>query len=487
MRLRLGTRIFLAYLAVFIVCFSYPFDRISKDLRTRYVEGIEDPLVDMANVLAELVGADMESGRFDAESFHEVFDNIYRRSLSARLYDLVKTRVDVGVYITDLSGRVIFDSKDRRNQGADYSRWRDVILTLRGQYGARTTWHDPEDLSSVVLYVAAPVIVHGKTAGVLTVAKPTTNVNTFLTIARPKIIWLGIISVAAATLLSLIISFWITGPIRRLTQYALDVKSGKRARLPRLGRSELSEMANAFDSMREALEGKKYVEQYVQTLTHEIKSPLSAIRGAAELMEEEMSSEVRARFLANVRAEANRIQDLVDRMLKLTELESKRNLEKVESIAFGALIRTVLEEKGSLLSQKGLKVGFTSGDEITVWGDTFLLHQAVSNLLQNAVDFSPVSARIDISVQQEAGMIRLVLDDEGPGIPEYAKLKVFDKFFSLQRPDTGKKSTGLGLNFVREVADLHRGAITLENRPEKGLRATLRLPRYKDLNSDMEA
>ncbi|SPF44481.1 Sensor protein CreC (fragment) [Syntrophobacter sp. SbD1] len=231
--------------------------------------------------------------------------------------------------------------------------------------------------------------------------------------------------------------------------------------------------------MREALEGRKYVERYVQTLTHEIKSPLSAIRGSAELLEEEMSSEVRARFLANIRTEANRIQDLVDRMLKLTELENKRSLERVESISFSTLIRTVLEEKYLLLSQKGLKVEFPNRDDLMVKGDSFLLRQAVSNLIQNAIDFSPIQAQINITVRADGKMLNFILDDEGPGVPEYAKIKVFDKFFSLQRPDTGKKSTGLGLNLVKEVAHLHQGEIILENRAEKGMRAILQLPQGK--------
>jgi two-component system sensor histidine kinase CreC len=69
-----------------------------------------------------------------------------------------------------------------------------------------------------------------------------------------------------------------------------------------------------------------------------------------------------------------------------------------------------------------------------------------------------------------------MIEDRGPGIPDYARDKVFDKFFSLQRPDSGKKSTGLGLNFVREVTILHNGTVALENRPEKGALATLSLP-----------
>ena len=211
-------------------------------------------------------------------------------------------------------------------------------LTLEGEYGARTTRSDPEDPTSSVLYVAAPILVHGKTAGVLTVVKPTTNINTLYKNAKPRIFKIGMLAVAAAVFLSLIVSIWITRPIKRLTQYANDVREGNRVELPELGRSELREMGLAFEKMREALEGKKYVEEYVQTLNHEIKSPLSAIRGAAELLEEGMAPEKRARFLANIRNEANRIQDIVDRMLVLSELENQRTLQKVETMSLGILI-----------------------------------------------------------------------------------------------------------------------------------------------------
>ena len=474
--MRLGTRIFIAYLVIFAVCFYYPIERIAGDLRTRYVEGIEDPLVDQANILASWVSMDMEAGRFTPESLYAIFEHAYGRTLTARLYDLLKTRVDLRVYITDDSGRILFDSEDRLNEGADYSRWRDVQLTLRGDYGARTTRRNPEDPTSVVLYVAAPIVVQGRTAGVLTVGKPTTNVNSFLRIARPRIIKIGLVSAAAAIFLSLIVSFWLTQPIRRLTQYAHDIREGRRVKLPKLGRSELNEMGQAFEMMREALEGRKYVEQYVQTLTHEIKSPLSAIRGAAELMEETMPPEMRTRFLSNIRTEAARIQELVDRMLKLSELENRKDLEKVERVFFGALIRTVLENKETLCSQKGLTVTTSIDEAASLKGDPFLLHQAASNLIQNAIDFSPTGGRIRIAVEGSGGTIGLIIEDEGPGIPEFARERVFEKFFSLQRPDTGQKSTGLGLNLVREVAVLHGGEIRLEDREGKGLRAVFRVP-----------
>jgi two-component system sensor histidine kinase CreC len=280
----------------------------------------------------------------------------------------------------------------------------------------------------------------------------------------------------AAVLLSYIVSLWLTLPIKNLTEYANSIRQGKRMKFPNLDRSEIGEMGHAFEKMQEALEGKRYVEQYVQNLTHEVKSPLSAIRGAAELLEEEMMPEQRERFLANIRSEANRIQEIVDRMLELSALESRKTLQKTEIVSIDSLIATVVESKQPMLSKKNLRLAVQIQEDTSVQGDSFLLHQAISNLIQNAIDFSPDHSEIELTSQRQRNELEIIVADHGPGIPGYATERVFHKFFSLRRPDSGKRSTGLGLNFVKEVADLHNGEVNLENRLDQGVRALLTLP-----------
>src|SRR5712671_741732 len=108
--MRLGTFLFLVYLLIFTICFSYPIARIAGGLRTRYLESLEEPLVDTANILAAIVSRDMEAGRFDSADLGKALDAAYRRRLGARIYELRKSRVDVQVYITDAAGLVVFDS-----------------------------------------------------------------------------------------------------------------------------------------------------------------------------------------------------------------------------------------------------------------------------------------------------------------------------------------------------------------------------------------
>jgi two-component system sensor histidine kinase CreC len=110
-------------------------------------------------------------------------------------------------------------------------------------------------------------------------------------------------------------------------------------------------------------------------------------------------------------------------------------------------------------------------------GNAFLLHQALENLVQNAIEFSHKGGLVQVTVAPETERVTIAVTDEGPGIPEYALDRIFERFYSLGRPDTGKKSTGLGLNFVREVAKSHGGTIRVANRPEGGVVAELTLPR----------
>jgi two-component system sensor histidine kinase CreC len=485
--MKLGSRIFFCYLIIFIICFTYPINWILDNLRTRYLEGVEEPLVDQANILAAVVGHEMQTGQFDPEKWYHALDNAGSRSFSARIYQLVKTGVDMRIYLTDKTGKLIFDSQNRQNIGQDYTAWRDVYLTLQGKYGARTTPEDVEDPATKVLFVAAPVMADGRISGVLTVAKPTTSINTFLKSAKPQIFRVGVIAMLAAIVLSYVVSLWITRPIKRLTRYANNIRQGRRVDFPKLDRSEIGEMGNAFAKMQQTLEGKEYVEQYVQKLTHEVKSPLSAIRGAAELLEEKMQPVQRARFLSNIRNEANRIQALVDRMLELSALENQKILNKVEQISVSALFQAVIESKRAILEKRQIRLITQVPQNIQLKGDKLLLHQAFSNLIQNAIDFSSAHSEIKLHGHIQGAMLALIVEDNGTGIPAYATGKVFNKFFSLQRPDSGKKSTGLGLNFVQEVAGLHHGEVKLQNLPEKGVRATMILPLNKPWAKSLKA
>ena len=140
------------------------------------------------------------------------------------------------------------------------------------------------------------------------------------------------------------------------------------------------------------------------------------------------------------------------------------------------MVLPIIDAAEPALSKKQLRVELDVPDSITVPGDPLLIQLAVSNLVENAIDFSPKGGRIAVTCTRNGDNITLCIDDEGPGIPEFARSRIFEKFFSLERPETGKKSTGLGLNFAKEVSTLHGGSVDVNNLPDRGLRARLTLP-----------
>lgn len=468
---------YVAFLLLGCISFYMLVNWISDDLRPRYQAAMEESMVDMATLLASIVEEQLAQGADPADDLRAAFTRAHQRTLAAQIYEFTKTRMNLRVYVTDAKGIVLFDSDNGRDEGKDYSRWNDVYLTLRGKYGARATRIDPDDPMTAILHVAAPIHRDGQLAGVLTVAKPADSVALFLYTAQKEIVTAGFIAAGAVILLGFAISFWISWPIDKLTAYAKAIRDGRRVPPPRLGYSEIGALGAAFEEMRTALEGKQYVEDYVQTLTHQMKSPLSAIRGAAELLEEDMLPEQRQKFLDNLRSETARIQDLIDRMLLLAAVENRKELRDAEEINLESLLTEVIAEMQPALVSKEVRVTLQSEDEIVVVGERFLLTQALANLLQNALDFSSQGSKIQIKISQGEANARIVIQDAGPGIPDYALDKIFDRFYSLSRPNTGKKSSGLGLALVREVATLHHGHVTLENLPSGGAQATLELPK----------
>jgi two-component system sensor histidine kinase CreC len=471
--------LFLAVLLAYAIGVGLLMYRLLADIDPRYRESAEESLVETAHLLAALVEQHSGDGAVDAEVLRPMFREAYSRGFSARIFDFEKTGVELQALVVDRSGRVLFDSLGQR-EGEDWSGWRDVSAALRGDYRARTTPRIAGDELSSVMYVSAPVRSGGEIVAVVSVGKPVQSLNQFVAAARRKTLLVGATSVAAVLVLVLILLLWVVRPFGLAADYVRYVRAQRSFSLPRLGRRALGTLGAAYDEMRDALAGRNYVADYVQTLTHELKSPLSAIRGAAELLHERgMPAEDRARFIGNIERETQRIQELVDRMMELAALESQRRLPNVEPVALVPLLEDCVATARAAGLARGLAVELAVVEPAWVEGEAFLLRRAIGNLLANALDFSGERGRITVALLPRGRSVDITVRDQGPGIPDYAGGKVFEKFFSLARPHSAKRSTGLGLTFVKEIAELHHGRVALRNAEGGGALATLSLPRIE--------
>jgi two-component system sensor histidine kinase CreC len=481
------SRIFFGLLLIYAIGMAAVLYRVVSDLDPRYRESAEESLVETSQLLATLIEQDVRDGAIDTARLDNLFKAAYAREFSAQIFTVTKTKVELRAYVTDRNGTVLYDSTGQ-SQGKDFSQWRDVQLTLKGEYGARTTLDIPGDPNSAVMYMAAPVrwtsnaqgAGSGEIIGAVTVGKPVQTFGQFVAAARSRTLYAGLISVLAVLVLAVMVSMWLVRPFGLIADYARYIKAQQGFHPGRLLRRAWDLMRAAYDEMRDALAGRNYVADYVQTLTHEVKSPLSAIRGAAELLQEPMEEAQRQRFLTNIQRETQRIQEMVDRMMELTALETRRVLDNAQPVALLPLLDELAHASHGVATQRGCRITVAANEDVTVEADPFLLRRAVSNLLDNALDFSPEGGHIELGLQVQGRWAQITVRDQGPGIPGYAQDKVFEKFYSLARPHSKKKSTGLGLSFVKEIASLHRGKVELGNTPEAegpGACAVLWLPR----------
>jgi two-component system sensor histidine kinase CreC len=484
------SRIFLGILVVYLAAVAGLLYRLAADLDPRYRESAEESLVDTANLLATLLERGTYNRIIPTDELERTLNHLVHRPIYARIFDIEKTSVDLHVYVTDRDGLVLFDSYGR-DVGKDYFAWRDVYLTLQGSYGARTTLADPNDARSAVMYVGAAIRERSAGArgdggradsgedivGMVAVGKPVAAFSPFIANARARLLLFGAVAAGSFALLMVLSVVWLVRPFGMIGDlwraFRADAASGGSIRF---GRRLLSAVRAAFADARDTLAGRSYVEQYVQTLAHELKSPLAAIRGASELLREPMPEEARAKFAHNIEDQVARAQDLIERLLELSALERRGALERVERIAVATLVEAVRDEVMPAAAARSVAVVLALEPDLAVAGDAFLLQRALSNLVRNAIDFAPPDSQVEIRAHAVRSQVEITVRDQGPGLPDYARARIFERFFSLPRPSTGKRSTGLGLAFVQEVVQLHAGSAKLTNHPDGGAVATLTLP-----------
>lgn len=475
-KINISLKIFLGYFLLVGLAAWFVLNIFVEEVKPGVRQAMEDALVDTASVLAELATADFEAGKIQTGHFAAALNEYQTRANKANIWGVTKVSADYRVYITDIKGIVIFDSAQLA-LGQDYSQWNDVYLTLQGKYGVRSSVEIAGGANGdTVMYVAAPIKKNETILGSLTVAKPNRTLLPFIERAQQKIIRWGALLFILSLTVGGLFTWRFTSKINKLREYAILVSNGKSAIAPTSSNDELTELALAMQAMRSELDGKQYVQDSVQHLTHELKSPITAIQAALELISPSMPAEKQAQFMAQIKTQTNRVQTIVQNMLGLAELEHQEHLQYKTNIHLNALIQKQLDLLHSKTTKMNIRFNFIAPSRIFCQGDAFLLGQAIYNLLENAIDFSPTNSEIRIELTEKQNFKQLSIRDGGVGIPDYALDKVFNKFYSLPRPGTKTKSTGLGLNFVQEIVKLHGGSVRLENLKPNGVEAMVTLP-----------
>ncbi len=435
------------------------------------MEAVEESLNDTAHLLASLLEREFSQKNDSLEKISErilspVMRTTTERDLNSKIFEITKKKVDLQLYVTDERGIVIYDS-EKLKKGQDYSKKNDVYLTLQGKYGARSSLLFGSEKG---LFVAAPIRKSGKIIGVITVIKPKKSLIPFIESARKKFWNLSLYVALSIIILFISILYFLFSPIRKLSEYISALRFQKRVPFPKISIPEIRGLGEEMDRLFRELAGKEYVENYVQSMTHEIKSPLSSLLASSELIIE--NPDRLESLVSNIQLEGRRIQTILEKLLELSSLENQSQLEKKLNLNLQDVVQETVASSISEAVRK--KIRFRELTEtVYVEGNSFFLGMALRNLVQNALDFSNPGSEITVRCGKENGFPFLEVEDSGPGIPSYALERIFEKFYSLPRPDTGRKSSGLGLAFVREIAKLHDADLEVKNGTSTGVIARI--------------
>ena len=477
MTISFSLRAFAVYFVILAGLSWFILDEAIERINIALRQSAETVLVDTANLMATALEHEFRDDLLDTGSIERLFSDAYARKLNAQIYSILKNRIDTGIYITDRAGMVVYDSSGEHT-GEDFSQWRDVRLTLEGEYGARSSFRfedRTEETDPKIMVIAAPILHQNQIVGVVSVVKPTGPLEEFLSSQSTKLKQYAYGLLLLAIGFGFLISHWFTRAIERLVSYANGMASGNRLSAPKFTDKRFNTLATAMTNMRQQIDGKNYVEEYIHSLTHELKTPITSIQASAEILEGDPEPDQKQRFLQNIQGANRRMSLLVDRMLELARIEGKVDIQRFEAVKVAVIAGQLIAERQSAIDAKQLIVTLSDEANTAVKGDPLLIEQAIANLLDNALAYCPAEGAVCIFSAIQDGNYRISVANDGAPLETLVLEKAFDRFFSLPPADSDRKSTGLGLSFVKEIMTLHQGRASLEN-TENGIVASIAWP-----------
>ena len=453
--MKLVNKLVLTFTVVLLISIFVAARWLNNEVRMTYSELIEETLTSKASYIA----AQLSNKILDAESIKNLSDifNLYQIKMNPKVIQKYKKQNSFNIYVTNNKGVVLYHSLSPEEIGKDYSQWNDVYLTLKGEYGARSTRTEMKNPLSSVFYIAAPIFFEGDIQGVVSVFQPELGLDHILEKSKLKIIFVFIIFVSFILLIIMASFYWITKPFENLKNYITQSSLKRAGPMPALPAGEFEELGHAVKLMKDTIDNKNLIEDHVQNLIHELKSPLTAISASGEIILDETTDETTKKFSQNILTESLRIKNLLNSLLNISKLEKLPHLEKTEKIQLAEFCQRIFSDLSANLKIRGDK--YTIVGNSLIKANKELLYQAFRNIIQNIIDHAKTPSIIEIKIIERSESVELHFENTGSQIPGYAAGKLFDKYYSLPNESTQRKGTGLGLSFVKEVIELHLGEI----------------------------
>lgn len=331
-----------------------------------------------------------------------------------------------------------------------------------------------------IVSTAVPIRRGAKVLGVLLMSTPPGEIDDILNEQRDIFLTLAAVAIIVALVTALLLARTVAEPMRRLSAAADRVSRNitDRHNLPEYTdrKDEVGQMARAFSSMTAALYRRAEAsESFAADVAHELKNPLTAARSMAESLGYAKTDAQRDELVRQIQNELRRLNRLITDVSAASRLDAELARQKMGPLDVTDVVKNVAQIFESVLSSDSRKLSTVVDRPLFarayyVNGDAGRLGQVLTNLVDNAISFSSDNQTVTLSVRRTSDHIELIIDDEGPGIPQDRLKDVFDRFYT-DRPQTEAergKNSGLGLSISREIVSAHGGTIEAQNRRAPG-------------------
>ncbi|MGD9503639.1 MAG: ATP-binding protein [Syntrophobacteraceae bacterium] len=290
----------------------------------------------------------------------------------------------------------------------------------------------------------------------------------------------GGVALALAFIVTFILSRHLLGPVKELARGARALASRKfDTRIPVQTRDELGRLATDFNTMAEALERHEWMRrQWIVDISHELRTPLAILRAEIEAMQDGVR-EVSREALESLHSEVLHLGRIVHDLHDISLIESRSSDMEVTAVELPAALGDTLKSFQRRFEQRGIRIDWSmeSEEHITVMADPGRMRQLFSNILENTLRYAHAPGSLKISRERSRGGVRLHIEDSGPGVPEEALGRLFDRLYRVDKARSrAQGGSGLGLAICKSIVESFGGAIEASNSPSGGLRITIFFP-----------
>ncbi len=459
-------KLFGSHIIVIIVSFSILTVTIGYFMKNYYEDITVDKLALSAKLLKEVIK-------------DSLIKNDMKKMQSLTKILAVETNTRITVIYPD--GIVMGDSTEDPHQMENHANRPEIKDALAGKVGKNI--HYSHTLKTDMLYVAVPVLEKGKLFGIVRISEPLSYVKAGLAHIQKIILFSILVGMLIAFGLSFLTNASLVKPLVKMRNIAEQMAKGNyRQKLEINSADELGHLAASFNTLSSEVQRKiTVVTEFVANVSHEIKTPITAIGGAVEtLLSGAIHNEKEAReFLEIALNHTNRLNNIVDDLLTLSKIETKEIKIDFVPVNLKDIINNVIKLLEDSIHLKNQFIDIDIPADIPeIPADEKKLEQVFFNLLDNAIKFTSDSGKIFITAQNLSDMVKIGISDTGIGIPAGHIDRIFERFYRVdvaRSRDMG--GTGLGLSIVKHIIQLHNGRITVTSQPGNGSVFSVFLPK----------